>query len=168
MSFSFPTTNEVEEGFSFGQRLDNEAYNENLNHYPHVCYKYLQMDGTYGFSQEEWDNDDVVSYFDSMQLLANMSIQEFWNLDKGWHMNPNTISRGQNLYNELLPILGEKVLNTPELRPQFFHFALYDEPGVTADRSLGIKAPRIYFFIGDNATIYPMFYDPYHEINPMA
>lgn len=167
MSFHFPTQNTVDEGFSFGENWDKEAYKDNLATYPSVCYKYLQMSGTYGFDQKEWDNRDAVAYFKSMSILARMAIREFQNLDKEvWHLNSNKIAHGQNLYNELLPIFGKEILNAPERIPPFFHFALYQDKGVTANRDTGVKSPRIYFFIGDNATIYPMFYDPYHEINP--
>lgn len=166
MSFNFPTSNEVDEGFTFGSKLDTDAYRENKLRYPNVCYKYLQMDGRYGFNQPEWDNRDAVAYFESMSILANMPIGEFDELDWEWHFNPSKVYKGQNLYAQLEPIFGEKVLNTPEKLPPFYHFALYQDKNVVADRQSGGKSPRIYFFIGDNATLYPMFYDPYHEINP--
>ena len=63
-------------------------------------------------------------------------------------------------------IIGHDILDAPELVPPFFHFALYQDKGTMGNRISGVKSPRIYFFIGDNATLYPMFYDPYHEINP--
>ena len=31
---------------------------------------------------------------------------------------------------------------------------------------VSITPTLINFFFGNNATIYPLFYDPYHEINP--
>lgn len=167
MSFHFPTQNTVNEGFSFGMSWSNDAYRENLATYPSVSYKYLQMEGLYGFGQREWDNRDTVAYFESMSILANMPIGDFRDLDKEeWHLNVSKVVPGQNLYNVLLPVFGKKILNSPQLLPPFFHFALYQDKGVTAKRGTGMKSPRIYFFIGDNATIYPMFYDPYHEINP--
>lgn len=167
MSFVFPTSNEIDEGFTFGVDWDKEAYRENRFHYPNVCYKYLQMEGTYGFDQQEWDYKDAVAYFESMNILAKIPISDFQELDKDdWHMYSNPIHKGQNLYSELSKVFGEAVLKKPELIPPFFHFALYQDKGVIADRSKKIKSPRIYFFIGDNAAIYPMFYDPYHELNP--
>lgn len=169
MGFSFPTSDNIDEGFTFGCKLDTDAYRENRQRYPNVCYKYLQMDGRYGFDQPEWNTRDAVAYFDSMCTLANMPIRDFDYLDKQeWHFNPSKVYKGQNLYAALEPIFGEKLLNTPEKLPPFYHFALYQDEGVMADRSSGCKSPRIYFFIGDNATLYPMFYDPYHEINPMS
>ena len=70
MSFNFPTSYEIDEGFSFGRQWDNAAYRENRQRYPNVCYKYLQIDGRYGFDQNEWDYRDAVAYFESMSILA--------------------------------------------------------------------------------------------------
>ena len=166
MSSNFPTSVEIDEGYTFGRKLDADAYRENKLRYPNVCYKYLQMDGRYGFRQAEWDNRDAVTYFDSMSILANMPIGDFEELDGDWHFYPSKVFKGQNLYAELELIFGEKVLETPEKLPPVYHFALYQDKDVMANRKSGKKSPRIYFFIGDNATLYPMFYDPFHEINP--
>jgi len=155
--------------FGYRKILNNKQYEtdrENRQRYPNVCYKYLQIDGRYGFDQNKWDYRDAVAYFESMSILANMPISGFDNLGREWHFNPSVVSKGQNLYAELVKVFGEKLLNTPEKLPPFFHFALYQDKGVVADRNSKVKSPRIYFFIGDNATLYPMFYDPYHEINP--
>lgn len=62
-----------------------------------------------------------------------------------------------------MAICNEKPLS-PECIPSFYHFALYTNE--ESSRKSGIKSPRIYFFIGGNGVIYPLFYDPYHEINP--
>jgi hypothetical protein len=58
------------------------------------------------------------------------------------------ISGRSDLKDEHLPIIGQ--------------FGLYTNDN--ADRTRNIKSPRIFFFIGDNAVLYIMFYDPYHEI----
>lgn len=169
MSYVFPTNCEIDKGFTFGMNWDEEAYRENRFRYPNVCYKYLQMEGTYGFNQKEWDYKDAVAYFESMNILAQMPISDFQELDKQeWHMYPNHICKGRNLHTELLKVFSEEILNKPELLPPFFHFALYQDKGVIADRRKKVKSPRIYFFIGDNAAIYPIFYDPYHELNPQG
>lgn len=170
MSYYFPTEREVEEGYTFGMHWDKDAFRNYNFHYPKVCYKYLQIEGPYGFNQEEWDKRDAVSYFVSMSILAVTPIGEFRDLntkkEDEWHMYPNPISKGQKLYDELAKVFGEDLLKKHEVLPPFFHFALYQDKNVIADRAKKVKSPRIYFFIGDNAAIYPMFYDPYHELNP--
>jgi hypothetical protein len=171
MSYSFPSVREIDEGYTFGKHWDEDAYRDNNFHYPNVCYKYLQMNGDYGFGQNILDNKDAKAYFESMKILAEIPIGEFRDLNNNkeeeWHMYPNPISKGQKLYDELAKVFGENLLKKHEVLPPFFHFALYQDKGVIADRANKVRAPRIYFFIGDNAAIYPMFYDPYHELNPM-
>ncbi len=168
MNFTFETEDDVKTGYTFGDAFDNELYVENLNHFPYVSYRYLQIDGKYGFGQKEMDHRDAVAYFDSMQILANIPIKDFFELDsREWHFHSNTLGKGQNLVSELKSVFGKDFEPRIENTPGFYHFALYQDKGVTASRETGKKSPRIYFFIGDNATIYPMFYDPYHEINPM-
>lgn len=53
--------------------------------------------------------------------------------------------------------------------PLIFHFALDPDSKVTdADRSTGKRNPRVYFMIGYNGMIHILFFDPYHELNPMV
>jgi hypothetical protein len=56
---------------------------------------------------------------------------------------------------------------TPDQESTFiFHFALgTDENG--ASRELGRRSPRVYFMLGRNGRIFPLFFDPFHEINPL-
>jgi hypothetical protein len=52
--------------------------------------------------------------------------------------------------------------------PLIFHFALDPECKITnASRESGIRNPRIYFMIGYNGMIHMLFFDPYHELNPI-
>ena len=51
--------------------------------------------------------------------------------------------------------------------PLIFHFALDPDSKVEkANRSTGLRNPRIYFMIGYSGMIHILFFDPYHEINP--
>ena len=54
-----------------------------------------------------------------------------------------------------------------EVNPLIFHFALYTDEKVVANRNKNTRAPRIYFMLGKNGVIYILFFDPYHEINPI-
>lgn len=49
--------------------------------------------------------------------------------------------------------------------PIIYHFALYTSKQ-QADRNKDIRSPRVYFMLGTYGFIYPLFFDPYHEINP--
>ena len=49
-------------------------------------------------------------------------------------------------------------------QPIIFHFGLYTDKKHMASRETGARAPRIYFMQGLYGVIYPLFFDPYHEI----
>ena len=52
--------------------------------------------------------------------------------------------------------------------PLIYHFALNPSVRVSdASRKTGIRNPRVYFMVGYCGTIHILFFDPYHEINPM-
>lgn len=52
--------------------------------------------------------------------------------------------------------------------PLIFHFALDPDCKTTqASRETGERNPRIYFMIGYSGMIHILFFDPYHELNPI-
>lgn len=166
MSFKFYDEQKDSGDYSFGDMIDMESYSSYLSCHPVVSYKYIRIDGKYGFGQDVLDNKDAVAYFDSMNVLASITINEFRDLEKEWHFHPEDVRRGGILYEELRLCFGEDMLKRPETLPAFYHFALYEDKKVRGDRTHGTKAPRIHLFIGDGGVLFPMFYDPYHEMNP--
>ena len=48
-----------------------------------------------------------------------------------------------------------------------YHFALEPDCKETADRSKGCRNARVYFLVGKFGIVHILFFDPYHEINPM-
>lgn len=79
-----------------------------------------------------------------------------------WHLNQ---TRGKNIREAIQKHF--MISNLFEM-PEIFHFALYPKKlQHNADRYNKIKNPRVHFVVGSNGMIYPLFYDPYHEINPM-
>ena len=59
--------------------------------------------------------------------------------------------------------------NIARANPLIFHFALDPESTVTnANRTTGVRNPRIYFMIGYNGMIHILFFDPYHELSPLV
>lgn len=151
--------------FKFGDKIDNNKFKESLNIPFSVNYRYIQLDDTnYHFNQECFDNKDIRAYFKFMKLLSSTPFNSLLdNKKKDWHLNKSPY------YQKNLKILIDATLsNGKSLRveciPTFYHFALYTNKDSSEDTK--VKSPRIYFFIGDNATIYPLFYDPYHKINP--
>jgi len=49
-----------------------------------------------------------------------------------------------------------------------YHFGLYECESKQASRATGERSPRVYFMLGTNGFIYPLFFDPFHELNPLV
>lgn len=152
--------------YDFGDSVDNAALGQSLNGLSTISYRYIDLEETdYHFRQDCFDNSDIVPYFEFMSMLSDNPFNNLMNdKDPEWHLNPNNYDRDkhfQELVNKALKITSKLPV---ERQPAFYHFALYTNQN--ASRTNKIKSPRIYFFIGNNAVIYPLFYDPYHEINP--
>lgn len=161
----FDFTDETDEEYKFGDKIDNADFRDSLEHTSLVSYRYIQLKNTdYHFSQPCLDNRDVVAYFKFMQLLTSYPFNRLREeREREWHLYP-TEYKG-NLKRLIKEALNLKKELRPECVPAFYHFALYTDKR-QASRKEGIKSPRVYFFFGQDATIYPLFYDPYHEINP--
>lgn len=150
--------------YKFGSKIDDIEFSDALNNPSLISYRYIQIyDTDYHFTQSCFDNNDIVAYFKFMQMLSCVPFKVLCGKkEKDWHLNPSYY-RG-NLKRLVNEIFNNGKTLREECVPTFYHFALYTKEN--ASKENGIKSPRIYFFIGDNATIYPLFYDPYHEINP--
>lgn len=152
--------------YDFGDSIDNVTLGQSLNNLSTISYRYIDLDKTdYHFRQKCFDNNDIVPYFEFMSMLSDNPFNSLINdKEPSWHLNPNNYDRDkrfQELVNKALKIPSKLPI---ERQPAFYHFALYTNQ--KASRTNKVKSPRIFFFIGNNAVIYPLFYDPYHEINP--
>lgn len=126
-----------------------------------ISYELADMDKTAYHFQQEFKWDDTKAYFQIMKNISCRSINEI--IDESDHSLHFYRSGVNNRIKELL-----KRLN-PECEPGdttlIYHFALYtDKDG--ASRESGRRSPRVYFMLGRNGMIFPLFFDPYHEINP--
>jgi len=130
-----------------------------------VCYKLLDFDkSNYSFTQS-FSERDSFEYFQAMKILSTKTINEIMDdteFKQKHHFRLSTL-RG-NLLKEFKKVLGKKQIS--ENSAMFFHFALYTSKN-KADRKTKVRSPRIYFILGLFGTIYPIFFDPYHELNPI-
>ena len=153
--------------YEFGDEIDHTEHFQALNSLSTVSYRYIDLDKTpYNFQQHCFNNEDARSYFEFMSMLTSEPFNILYDeRDNSWHLNPNNYEKDHRFQILVDQALGLKKKLPVECQPSFFHFALYTNQN--ADRKTEVKSPRIYFFIGANAVIYPLFFDPYHEINPM-
>lgn len=159
-------TDSIESEYNFGDEINNSDFKNALNSLAVISYRYIDFDKTkYHFFQDCFDNKDILEYFDFMNFLTSYPFNDILsNKDKDWHLYNNNYFKDLRFKELVDTALGIKKGLRVEQVPSFYHFALYTNE--TASRHTNIKSPRVYFFIGENAIIYPLFYDPYHEINP--
>lgn len=152
--------------YNIGDKIDDVAIADTKSIPTVVNYSHINMtDKNFGFGQKEFNNTDASHYFSRMQKLCSKSIFDIKDNEPSqeWHLN---LTDGKNIktaIREHFSIGDDRNIFLPEV----FHFALYPKDNqVTANKEKGIKNPRIHFIVGANGIIYPLFYDPYHEINP--
>jgi len=126
-----------------------------------VNYTHIDTGKTdFSFAQE-FKKKDTEMYFKTMHDIACNTINDIiTNSDIARHFLRTKIT---NRIYDLLVKLGLKKISREELL--IFHFALYTDKDC-ADRKTDKRSPRIYFMLGKNGMIFPLFFDPYHEINP--
>ncbi len=118
----------------------------------------------YGFNQE-FRGNEVQLYFERMNTFSNMTINEIINHEDQhkWHFYTTQIKGN---IEKLLKNITKTQLKAPESYPHIYHFALDPNCKKIASREKNSRNPRIYFMVGYYGTIHPLFFDPYHEINP--
>lgn len=167
MSPDYKLTDRVDTEYAFGDEIDHSEHFQALNSLSTVSYRYIDLNKTkYNFRQSCFDNEDARSYFEFMCMLTSEPFNILYDeREANWHLNRNDYEKDHRFQELVDEALGLKRKLKVECQPSFYHFALYTNQN--ADKNTGVKSPRIYFFIGADAVIYPLFFDPYHEINPI-
>lgn len=129
-----------------------------------VQYNEIDLGKTpYHFNQPFVGNEANL-YFQRMKEFSELSVNYILDhSDYKVHFNRTDI-RGniKRVFDSIDP-------NIASANPLIFHFALDPESTVTnASRTTGVRNPRIYFMIGYNGMIHILFFDPYHELNPLV
>ncbi|MBQ9077396.1 MAG: hypothetical protein IJY31_06090 [Muribaculaceae bacterium] len=153
--------NELHRKYKIGDKIiDSDIYISKIIS-PVICYSHVDLSGgKFSFNQELFGKDSH-NYFEKIKALCDNSIDGLLNEDNNgvWHLHP---TRGKNILNELKRHFNKKNIDN---LPEIYHFALYTDKDI-ADKSTGKRSPRIHFIVGSHGMLYPLFYDPYHEINP--
>ena len=161
--FNFSDSDDFEDDeneFKFGKKVENNL-KDFEQHRPLFSYRYLDLKYTsYHFHQECFDNIDIRTYFAQLKEFSNLTIEQCIN-SKGDKFHFRLERPSSKLLSLIQDIAQTNV--TQDNCPVVGHFGLYtDKNG--ANRDTNVKSPRI-FFILYAQTIYPLLYDPYHEIH---
>ncbi len=125
-----------------------------------IKYDYLDLENTSYHFYQEFHLKDTQRYFEIMKELSSKTINELEESPRELHFYRNKIN------GNLRAMLKAHIPNALSSEAIIYHFALYTNKDILADRGKDIRSPRIYFMLGTNGFIYPIFFDPYHEINP--
>ena len=124
-----------------------------------VKYNYISI-GSEKYSFYNLNENEIKIYFERMKRITSSTINELIeHSDKQLHFHRSHI-RGK-----LRTAMFEKFPNRADDNTEIYHFALYTRQN--ANREADVRSPRIYFMLGEWGHIYPLFYDPYHELNPI-
>lgn len=156
--------NELHRRYEIGDRIINKDIYISKTISPVICYSHIDLSGSeYSFNKVEF-KEDVCLYLEKIKALCDNSIEELLNKDtkREWHLFP---TRGKKIITELKRHFDVKKIDQDRV-PEIYHFALYTDQD-KADKETGKRSPRIHFIVGNHGMLYPLFYDPYHEINSM-
>jgi hypothetical protein len=166
--------------YSFDEEEDSDAYDPHYNFekgyydglvptqdmslHPTFSYKYLDLGKTsFNFHLPEFDETDRKAYFKKLREYSQQSLDTLVNHSS--HLEHFKLSSNVKNpeYGYLAELIGKEL--KPEIIPTLGHFALSNAKYVEGTRN---KCPRIFFLLGIDSVIHILFYDPFHDIHPMA
>lgn len=126
-----------------------------------VRYDYVDLGQTDYHFWQEFTQEDTKGYFERMKQFAGKSINSLLNGPRSTHFHRSELKG--NVLKAVKKILPKSI----DSNQIIYHFGLYDTDQ-WADRKTGIRCPRVYFMMGTYGHIYILFFDPYHELNPLG
>lgn len=145
-------------------------FNENIEvlseNFITIRYNYLNLSENCNasFRQDCFDSKDAYHYFEAMKILAELSPKSSEEITL-----PNSNKKKFSLLQQINRNLRNYLKNYHgpiRQDPSILEIRLYTSASEMANRRKNIKSPRIFCIVGENSEIYPLFYDPYHEIYP--
>lgn len=126
-----------------------------------IRYDYIDLDKTeYNFKQH-FHHKDTQAYFERMKQISSKTINDILDgSDRELHFHRSVIQG--NLKKAIQKVIPQAITSNLII----YHFALYTDKD-NADRDADRRSPRIYFMLGNYGHIYILFFDPYHELNPI-
>lgn len=124
-----------------------------------IKYDYLDLERTDYHFRQAFKLEDTQKYFEMMKEISSNTINSLSAKANAYHF------RRSEIKGNLMKVMAKAMPEAIQSNPIIYHFALYTSKQ-QADRNKDIRSPRVYFMLGTYGFIYPLFFDPYHEINP--
>ena len=106
-------------------------------------------------------NDDVRN---SCQLPIRISYEFVDMGDTEYGFDQNFSDKDTFEYFDCMKYISGRTIDELMMDDDFRLRRLYTDRKQMASRKSGVRSPRIYFMQGSYGVIYPLFFDPYHEI----
>lgn len=128
-----------------------------------IKYDYIDLGKTDYHFKQPFEQSEIQMYFERAKLLTTTSLNNLSSQAQKLHLRRSSLVG--NLKNAVSKIYPEMLKSDPII----YHIALHDEHHKDyGDRKKGTRCPRLYFILGTNGHIYILFFDPYHELNPIT
>lgn len=147
------------EKFNLGTDMSDIAVRLSMRMPITVSFRLMSLVGDYSFS-DSFDGRDAGRFFEVLKRLCRMTMDEAVDADGGELRNFHFAEVNRNLRAALRKVSGGKKIGDAP----YFQFGLYTDKSARAGRSSGVKAPRVFCVLGYRGVIYPVLYDPYHEM----
>lgn len=145
--------------YKFGDKIDDSKVSQNIKNILPFSFIYATSKEDYSF--DSMSEDDSKKLIERLIEFGTHSIDDLLSDEKAdnreRHLHP---SKKLDFLKKVEECYG--CPRNIENRPDFYHFALYTNEN--ASRETGVKSPRIHFMVGNQAIIYLLFYDAYHEL----
>ena len=125
-----------------------------------IKYDYIDLGKTKYSFRQPFRLRDTQTYFKMMKTISSNTINTLSDNARKYHFYRTPI------VGKLEEIMKRVIPDAVKTNQIVFHFALYTNKN-KADRISDTRSPRIYFILGTNGFIYPIFFDPFHEIQQM-
>lgn len=125
-----------------------------------VRYDYVDMGKTpYNFAQE-FTHEETIGYFKKLNMFSGNSLNSILSNSREHHFYRSPLVG--NIRKAVAQILPDAIKSDQII----YHFSLTDSKEF-ANRKTGVRCPRVYFMLGTYGHIYILFFDPFHELNPI-
>lgn len=128
-----------------------------------IKYDYIDLGITDYHFKQFFQLRDTQEYFGMMKVMSSNTInalEEKSRRERGFHFYRSGLNGNvRRAIKKLLPDADDDLI--------VYHFGLYECDSRQASRETGERSPRIYFLLGSNGFVYILFFDPFHELNPV-
>lgn len=128
-----------------------------------IKYDYVDLGVTDYHFKQEFLLKDTQEYFSMMKEISSNTINQLEEKAR----NDNSYHFYRSSFTGKVRQAVQKIISDADDNLIVYHFGLYECDSRQACRTTGERSPRIYFMLGTNGFIYILFFDPYHELNPV-